>query len=69
MKYVPEHVDDVIMWCMNLQFCRRNFLFWSDVSSFEIVKANLDGSEPHILVDNGLSVAGTLIILWAGYPT
>ena len=39
-------------------FPRRNYLFWTDVLLQRIMMANLNGSEPRILVNSGLNATG-----------
>lgn len=38
--------------------CRRNYIFWSDLTSKKIIQANLDGSDQKVIVSDGLSLAG-----------
>ena len=41
-----------------LDFSRRGYMFWSDVTADTISRAKLDGSEVTVLVNFGLSTVG-----------
>jgi hypothetical protein len=44
------------------------FLFWSDTSTDRIYRARLDGSHPMMIIGNGLSNPGSMIVVGVPEP-
>ena len=41
--------------------CRNSQIFWSDVASAQIYRANMDGSDAEVIVNEGILVVGKRI--------
>jgi hypothetical protein len=54
----PTKYNLDILFC-NIVAFRNEYIFWTDVNSDRIYRAQINGSNPMIIVNTGLSCTGT----------